>query len=387
MQIVVVNYSYDRQCETVAQFIDYYALLVPWLEALQRAGVRVTLCQRFHTAARFTHHGVDYHLVADHLSPRLRGYRFPIKFNRSVQRVCQQHRIAGAPLVVHVNGLLFPMPTLLLHALLPRPRVLIAQHHAEPPWRSWRILVQRLGLRPVDAFLFTNRELSQPWIAQGVVPSLAKVHEVMEISSLLHEQPRVLARATTQMVGDPVILWAGNLKPNKDPLTVLGGFEQVLAHHPRARLYMAYREADLYEPVAAAIAASPTLHPSVTLLGSIPYPQMGAYFNSADLFVQGSHHEGSGIALLDALVCGVVPVVTDIPSFRTITQNGAVGALWPPGDAQAFAESLLRTLATPLAPQSALARQLFESHWSFDAIAQRLLAIYRQVHEQRRKPI
>jgi glycosyltransferase involved in cell wall biosynthesis len=379
MQLVVVNYSYDRQCKTVAQYRDYYALLILWLEALHRAGARVMLCQRFHTDVRFTHNGVDYHLIPDHLPAKLRGYRFPLQFNRTVQRVCQQQRLAGDPLVVHVNGLLFPMPTLHLHALLPRPRVLIAQHHAEPPWRSWRTLVQRLGLRPVDAFLFTNHELAQPWIAQGVVPGLAKVHEVMEISSLLHEQPRVLARATTQIVGEPVIFWAGNLKPNKDPLTVLAGFEQVLAQHPRARLYMAYREADLYEPVAAAIAASPRLRQSVTLLGSIPYPQMGAYFNSADLFVQGSHHEGSGIALLDALVCGVVPVVTDIPSFRTITQNGAVGALWPPGDAQGFAAALLRTLARPLAPQSELARQLFATHWSFDAIARRLLAIYRQV--------
>jgi glycosyltransferase involved in cell wall biosynthesis len=268
--------------------------------------------------------------------------------------------------------------------MLPRPRVLIAQHHAEPPWRGWRTLVQRLGLRPVDAFLFTNRDLAQPWIAQGVVPDLAKVYEVMEISSLLHDQPRAPARATTQMVGDPVVFWAGNLKPNKDPLTVLGGFEQVLAHHPHARLYMAYREADLYEPVTAAIAASPRLRQSVTLLGSIPYPQMGAYFNSADLFVQGSHYEGSGIALLDALACCVVPVVTDIPSFRTITHNGAVGALWPPGDGRAFAHAMLQTMARPLAPQSDLARQVFETHWSFDAIARRLLDIYRQVFDQQR---
>jgi glycosyltransferase involved in cell wall biosynthesis len=295
--------------------------------------------------------------------------------------------IAGEPLIVHVNGLLFPMPTLLLHALLPRPRLLIAQHHAEIPWRTWRAPLQRLGLRPVDAFLFTNRELAQPWLAQGIVPSLAKVYEVMEISSLLQPQPRPAARATTHMTGKPILFWAGNLNPNKDPLTVLKGFEQVLAHHPQARLYMAYREADLYEPVAAAIAGSARLGSAVTLLGSISYPQMGAYFNSADLFVQGSYREGSGIALLDALACGVVPVVTDIPSFRTITQNGAVGSLWPPGDAQAFAQALLRTLAHPLASQSALARQLFESHWSFDVIAQRLLAIYRRVHAQRRKPV
>jgi hypothetical protein len=49
---------------------------------------------------------------------------------------------------------------------------------------------------------------------------------------------------------------------------------------------------------------------------------------AADLFVSGSQREGSGTALLESLACGLPPIVTDIPSFRMLTCDGRIGALW-----------------------------------------------------------
>ena len=43
---------------------------------------------------------------------------------------------------------------------------------------------------------------------------------------------------------------------------------------------------------------------------------------AADLFVLGSHREGSGYSLIEALACGLPPVVTDIHAFRTLTGCG-----------------------------------------------------------------
>jgi glycosyltransferase involved in cell wall biosynthesis len=68
---------------------------------------------------------------------------------------------------------------------------------------------------------------------------------------------------------------------------------------------------------------------------------MAGFYSAADLFVLGSHHEGSGYALIEACACGTTPVVTDIPSFRAITGDGSIGALWPPGSASALAERLV----------------------------------------------
>ena len=256
---------------------------------------------------------------------------------------------------------------------------MVLQHHGELSRAGWRSWLQCWGLRRATAYWFTNAELAQGWIATRAIPDGSKVQEVMEISSALRYQSRPEARAQTQMVGDPVLFWAGNLKPNKDPLTILAGFRQILPEYPQARLYMAYRENELEQPVIAAIAADPRLASAVTLLGNIPYRQIAPYFNSADLFVQGSYKEGSGIALLDALACGVVPVVTDIPAFRTITQDGTVGALWPPGDVAALVAALRRTLAQPVTDQSTRARQLFADQWSYVAIARRMVQLYKEM--------
>ena len=71
--------------------------------------------------------------------------------------------------------------------------------------------------------------------------------------------------------------------------------------------------------------------PACAWLVRWPHADMPAWFSAADLFVVGSHHEGSGYALMEACACGAVPVVSDIPTFRLLA--GGAGALWPPGDA------------------------------------------------------
>ena len=60
---------------------------------------------------------------------------------------------------------------------------------------------------------------------------------------------------------------------------------------------------------------------------------------AADLFVLGSHREGGSSALVEAMATGRTPVVTDIPSSRALTGNGAVGELWPCGDSRALGRS------------------------------------------------
>src|SRR2546422_6513076 len=105
---------------------------------------------------------------------------------------------------------------------------------------------------------------------------------------------------------------------------------------------MAYSSQERLSTVQAHIARSSTLASHVHLPGYISHEQLAAFYSAADLFVLGSHREGSGYALIEALACGAIPIVTNIPSFRALTGNGAVGTLWPAGDAAAFAGALIR---------------------------------------------
>jgi hypothetical protein len=56
----------------------------------------------------------------------------------------------------------------------------------------------------------------------------------------------------------------------------------------------------------------------VRLAGEVAHDRIAAFLSAADIFVVGSHHEGSGYALMEALACGTTPVVTDIPAFRAL---------------------------------------------------------------------
>jgi glycosyltransferase involved in cell wall biosynthesis len=95
---------------------------------------------------------------------------------------------------------------------------------------------------------------------------------------------------------------------------------------------------------------------------------LDAVSNSADVFVLDSHHEGSGFALAEALARGVVPVVTDIPSFRVMTGGGTVGTLWPPGRPDALADALRATSGR------APARAIFDERLSWPAIGRAAVA-------------
>ena len=96
------------------------------------------------------------------------------------------------------------------------------------------------------------------------------------------------------------------------------------------------------------------------------------FFSAADLFVVGSHHEGSGYALMEACACGAVPVVTDIPTFRLLT-GGAAGS-WTRGRcrrpvARALAEVASRDLTRSVA---GIARA-FHAALSWEAVGRRAL--------------
>jgi glycosyltransferase involved in cell wall biosynthesis len=387
IHVIILNYFYETRFKSAEALLDQYFSLTGWAEGLVQAGAQVTVLQRFQQDLVLERQGIAYHFVSDKSGPRLRGWQIPRPIHRLAAELSRASIQANNPTCVHLNGLLFPLQARLLHAGLPREAALVVQHHAESPWPPPQQLIQRWCLRPMDGFLFTNRALAQEWLEAGIIRAGQDVYEVMETSSSLPHQAKAAARRITGMTGKPILLWTGNLNHNKDPLTILAGFELILEQAPEAHLYMAFRQADLLPQVQARIAQSPALAHSVTLLGRIPYGEIAPYYNSADLFVQGSSREGSGIALLDALACGVIPVVTDIPSFQTITGNGQVGALWSVGRPESFAAAVLELISRPLDSLSQEARHFFDLNWTFPAITRRAMAIYLEILQKQGHPV
>jgi glycosyltransferase involved in cell wall biosynthesis len=137
--------------------------------------------------------------------------------------------------------------------------------------------------------------------------------------------------------------------------------------------------------VRARIADDARLAGRVHLLGEVPHARIETLLRAADLFVSGSRAEGSGYAALEALACGVTPVLTDIPAFRALTGNGRVGHLWPCGDAARLADELFLAAPGRASPQQVRAH--FDATLSFDAVGRLWSDAYARVLESQDRRI
>ncbi|MEA2063098.1 MAG: glycosyltransferase [Gemmatimonadota bacterium] len=76
--------------------------------------------------------------------------------------------------------------------------------------------------------------------------------------------------------------------------------------------------------------------------GRIEPRRLASFLTAATVYVSTSPSEGTSTSLLEAMACGVLPVVTDIPSNRAWVTGGENGLLFPPGDVPALARALIR---------------------------------------------
>jgi glycosyltransferase involved in cell wall biosynthesis len=286
------------------------------------------------------------------------------------------------PDILHAHGLGFPRETAALGSLAPSQPLLLQDHANRPP-RFWRRGAWRRGLAQVDAVAFCAREQAQPFFDARVLSPGVMVFEYPGTSSSFSPGDQSQARATTGLHGDPCLLWVGHLNTNKDPLTILQGFRECIPKFPDAHLWCCFGSAPLMDAVQSEIARLPSLAGRVHLLGKVPHDQVEAHMRAADFFVLGSHVEGSGFSLIEAMACGLPPVVSDTPSFRALTHEGAVGSLWRRGDGAAFARALLAASAQPRLPARRNARAHFERELSAAAGGRKLRDAYAQMMARR----
>ena len=107
---------------------------------------------------------------------------------------------------------------------------------------------------------------------------------------------------------------------------------------------------------------------------AVPHHEVHGLFAAADLFVYPSLHEGSALAIYEALASGLPVVCT--PASGSVVQEGVEGLLVPPADAEALAAAIVALAADEprrLAMAAAARRRAEDFGW--DAYRRRLGAI------------
>lgn len=371
MHVVQINFPLAPSDCTSEQLFERWPSLADIPEAAASGGARVSVIQAAAREERIVRHGIDYYFtdVSEANDAAGRGRRFA----RLLAEIEAE--------VLHVHGLGFAEDAFAISQHLPQLPIIFQDHADRPPrwwwqrprWRDWYAVASGVA--------FTAPALAQPFMRAGLFGPLTQFFAIPESSSRFGLGSRADARTATGLYGDPCVLWVGHLAAGKDPLAVLEGMAQASLRLPGLQLWCAFGNAPLLDDVRRRIDRDPRLVDRVHLLGKVPHAQIETLMQAADLFVSGSHAESCGYALLEALASGVMPVVTDIPSFRALTGNERIGYLWPPGDAAGLAESLVRAASTPLSP--AQVRAHFDDALSFAAVGRQWVDAYAQVLDGR----
>jgi glycosyltransferase involved in cell wall biosynthesis len=361
MRIAIVNDVWPAGVTDPEEALARMPTLTGWATAIRDAGASlVTVHQRFAVRARFDRADVGYEFWSDAET-----------FRVALSKI--------APDVVHVNGLDSGTLTVGLRRLLSSRTSLVVQDHggfdplAVSFLRRRRI---RSGLKVADVLMVASERQIDTFALSGLVPPGVAIRDCMEGSSMLHMGRPAVARPPHPL---PLgILWVGRLTANKDPLTVVRGVALFARRCPNLHLTMV-GSGELEADVRSEIDRTPELCGRVQMTGALSQSALAPIYESSDLFVLGSRREGSGYAVLEALAFGVIPVVTDIAPFVTMTDGGRLGANWRAGDPQSLRDALMRAASVPLDDSRRACRQFFDGRFSWQAIGRRAMGIYRDI--------
>jgi glycosyltransferase involved in cell wall biosynthesis len=368
LNVAQIGFFVDPQRRTPPQILQDWRSLVAGAEMAAAQGHRVTVIQACSRAASLSQNDVQYRFIAPeqgHTSMATGGL-----FQRSVRELEAD--------IFHVHGLGFSKDVASLAKAAPGVPILL-QDHADRVPRVWRLREFRLGMAAAAGIAFCALPQAEPFRRARLIPAHVKLFEISESTSAFSPGSQAAAREATELRGDPAILWVGHLNSNKDPLTVLDGVSQAVHALPALQLWCCFGDAPLLSRVQKRIAGDPQLAGRVHLLGRVPHETVEQLMRAADVFVLGSRREGSGYALIEALACGLPPVVTDIPSFRMLTRDGSVGALWACGASQALCAALIEVSQRQRPAERGAARAQFDRDLSFDAVGRKMHEAYSQL--------
>ena len=359
IKLVELNYHCHTEYNTVEQVIAKHQLSSGFIHFI-RQRVNLVLVKHLNYEGEATIENIHYQFFKS----RNKFWYVPFKTHRFIKR--------EKPDVILVQGFVFVLQVLFLRWAVGKKCKIIVQHHGEKPFTGIKGFLQRKADTAINAYLFTSASNAVDWINKRIIGKEEKCFEVLSASADFKLKNKAACKAKLNLTGDNNFLWVGRLNCNKDPITVLSAFEKYLITNKEAKLYLIYQTDDLITAIKLLIRESELLKNSAYLIGKIEHRQLEDWYNAADFYISGSHSEGSGYALVEAMTCGCIPVVTAIPSFKKITAGGKYGILFQSGNVQDLNEKLLGTNLIDKENYSRIIHEYSIANLSYKAVADQI---------------
>lgn len=230
----------------------------------------------------------------------------------------QALRDSGTPYFVYTHGMLDPW----------FKRAYPLKHLKKCLYWPW---AERRVLRDARGVLFTSEE-ERRLARQSFPPSLG-AYQCREVvvnygTSTPAGNPDALRRqffaAHPGLEGRRLLLFLSRIHPKKGCDLLLKAFAQAAATDPDLHLVMAGPDGGQWQAEMERLAGTLGLSDRVTWTGMLSGDRKWGAFHAADAFVLPSHQENFGIAVAEALACGLPVLISDkINIWREIIEDGA----------------------------------------------------------------
>lgn len=287
---------------------------------------------------------------------QLKKWQIPFKYNNFIKSLKPDY------IIVHGFGYCYQI--IFLKMIMPNAKMFLQANGYVSVPKGFKKLIYKISDSFIDGYLFTGIENAKSWYDAKIFKR-EKVFEIMEGSTDFKTNSNIIR-------GYKTFLWVGRLDENKDPMTILKAFNQFLEIEPFAKLTMIYHEEKIFDQVVQFIKENEKLEKAVLLKGYVEHSLLQEIYNSHEYFVLGSHYEGSGYALVEAMACGCVPIVSSIPSFSYMTNNGSCAFLFTSGNSDELFQQFKLTKNLDYEIEQRKVLKQFKNKLSFEAIAKDL---------------
>ena len=170
--------------------------------------------------------------------------------------------------------------------------------------------------RYADLIIVLNSTVKNQLVRLGF--SEARIHVIgagVDVAQINRVKPRADAHYDA--------CFLGRLHPSKGIFDLPEIWQLVVSRKKDARLAVIYVGSKKMENVFAAVVDQKNLGSNITML-PISGEDALSIVKSSDVFVFPSHEEGWGIAICEAMACGLPVVAYDLPAYKEIYRQGIV---------------------------------------------------------------
>ncbi|WP_223149317.1 glycosyltransferase family 4 protein [Pseudoduganella aquatica] len=241
-------------------------------------------------------------------------------------------------------------------------------HGCGPLARAWVRLVLRRAARVVV--------VAPRWRAD--VLRIEPAARVAVVGNPVRVPPLLAPLRPERADGAATVLFLGRLHEKKGIFDLVRAMPAVLSVLPATTFVFA---GDGETEAIRALATEQGVAHALRLPGWVDGAAKQQHLEQADLFVLPTYFEALGVALLEAMACGVPVIATPVGGIPDFIDDGVEALLVPPGPGTALAAAIVAALQDR-ALRSRLREQAFARvarEYAFDAVLGQLRAIYAEL--------